>query len=529
MQKKIVLLISILFTLNGMAQVKIGNNPDSISAGSLLELESTSKALTLPRMTTLQMQAIPSPLNGMIIFNIDSNCIYLYKTNNVWASLTTSASGASWPFQSNDKVVGTAGNGKGIIATTGTGLVASGNYSHAEGVNSFAGGIYAWAFGFADTASSNSSVAVGFQNKATGLYSTAIGYKNVAGYQSAVSLGQENEDSGFASVALGLRNRINFLTSYSSALGFENVIKAGFSHFATGDGNTIVAGRANNTMGYANSILSGNFSSAFGTGNDILTGNSNLVSGDGNIVRSGSGNSIFGLNNFADGSYLGSIGKDNSVYFQSGVALGQGNKDSGYASIAGGLNNIIYKDVVNSASFGFNNRTSRNLSLLNTAPGAGTFTAGINNINSGYSSIALGASNIVSSVYGLAANHGTIVNGNAMSAFGHYNDTLTAYPGEGYDPNEILFTIGNGSNNSSRRNSFTMLRNGFTTINATTDVGANTPRAELDVKGTGAMIVPVGTSAQRPLTPVTGMIRYCTDCVGGPVLQGYDGTAWVNL
>ena len=93
----------------------------------------------------------------------------------------------------------------------------------------------------------------------------------------------------------------------------------------------------------------------------------------------------------------------------------------------------------------------------------------------------------------------------------------------------MLFSIGNGSNDASRRNSFTMLRNGFTTINTTAENGANVPRAELDVKGTGAIIVPVGTTAQRPETPVVGMIRFCTDCPGGAVLQGYNGTEWVNL
>jgi hypothetical protein len=96
---------------------------------------------------------------------------------------------------------------------------------------------------------------------------------------------------------------------------------------------------------------------------------------------------------------------------------------------------------------------------------------------------------------------------------------------------EMLFSIGNGIDNASRRNSFTMLRNGFTSINASANTGPNLPRAELDVKGTGAIIVPVGTSAQRPVTPVAGMIRMCSDCGrnGTAVLQGYDGNNWVDL
>ncbi|MEI2748920.1 MAG: hypothetical protein V9E88_09205 [Ferruginibacter sp.] len=135
MKKGIWILLSVMVSsFSASAQMKIGDNPSTISPGSILELESTSKALTLPRMTTTEMQAIPSPLNGMIIFNTDSNCIYLYKSNNVWASINPDTNAAvSWPYHSNNQAVGTNGNGQGIISLTGEGLTASGNYSHAEG------------------------------------------------------------------------------------------------------------------------------------------------------------------------------------------------------------------------------------------------------------------------------------------------------------------------------------------------------------------------------------------------------------
>ena len=219
------------------------------------------------------------------------------------------------------------------------------------------------------------------------------------------------------------------------------------------------------------------------------------------------------------------------MFSQSAVALGQGHKDSGWACITGGLTNVINKNVQYSASFGLNNISTKNDALLLTLPGAATFSAGMGNINSGYASIALGGLNRTSNLFSLAANHNTVSNSYAMSAFGHYNDTIAAYPGENHSASEILFSIGNGNNDLSRRNSFTMLRNGFTTINTTNDTGPNLPRAELDVKGTGAMIVPVGTTAERPIAPVEGMIRFCTDCGtgGNSVLQGYNGTAWVNL
>lgn len=43
---------------------------------------------------------------------------------------------------------------------------------------------------------------------------------------------------------------------------------------------------------------------------------------------------------------------------------------------------------------------------------------------------------------------------------------------------------------------------------------------------TGAITVPVGTTAQRPSSLVNGMIRYNTTTAH---LEGYIGGAWVNL
>ena len=44
--------------------------------------------------------------------------------------------------------------------------------------------------------------------------------------------------------------------------------------------------------------------------------------------------------------------------------------------------------------------------------------------------------------------------------------------------------------------------------------------------GTGYMKVATGTTAERPGTPVAGMIRFNTTT---STFEGYDGTAWVDL
>lgn len=59
-------------------------------------------------------------------------------------------------------------------------------------------------------------------------------------------------------------------------------------------------------------------------------------------------------------------------------------------------------------------------------------------------------------------------------------------------------------------------------------VGINTatPRADLDVNTAGAMIIPVGDTADQPAIPVKGMIRFNNITNH---LEGYNGTAWINI
>ncbi|MDC6387012.1 hypothetical protein D2V93_07180 [Flagellimonas taeanensis] len=59
------------------AQVKIGDNLQTIDGSSLLELESTSKTLVLTRVNLSQMNTI-SPLNGAMVYNTDANCVFVF-------------------------------------------------------------------------------------------------------------------------------------------------------------------------------------------------------------------------------------------------------------------------------------------------------------------------------------------------------------------------------------------------------------------------------------------------------------------
>ncbi len=79
------IMLIILCTTQMSAQVKIGDNPTVIDDGSMLEIESTNKGFVPPRMTTGQMNAIPTPLIGSLVFNTTENCLHQFR-GGVWLS-----------------------------------------------------------------------------------------------------------------------------------------------------------------------------------------------------------------------------------------------------------------------------------------------------------------------------------------------------------------------------------------------------------------------------------------------------------
>ena len=93
------------------------------------------------------------------------------------------------------------------------------------------------------------------------------------------------------------------------------------------------------------------------------------------------------------------------------------------------------------------------------------------------------------------------------------------YAGSGSTNNALVL----GFNLSSAGDAMTI------TAGGNVGVGTTSPQALLDVYGTGvasAMIVPRATIAQRPTSPVNGMIRYQLDTQG---LEAYIGGAWTPL
>jgi hypothetical protein len=99
--KKLLLIIALVATAVGsaFAQIKLGDNPGVLDPKALLELESTTKGLLLPRMNTTQQNTITAP-DGMMIYNTDSACITV-RGGGFWHSLCAEGNGKPWGTYGN--------------------------------------------------------------------------------------------------------------------------------------------------------------------------------------------------------------------------------------------------------------------------------------------------------------------------------------------------------------------------------------------------------------------------------------------
>ncbi|HZJ21519.1 MAG TPA: hypothetical protein VFD35_14355, partial [Pricia sp.] len=79
------LIIGLLMSSFASAQVKIGDNPQTIDPTSVLELESTERVLVITRVDSLQMSNIV-PNRGALVYNTSADCVFYYNGTD-WINL----------------------------------------------------------------------------------------------------------------------------------------------------------------------------------------------------------------------------------------------------------------------------------------------------------------------------------------------------------------------------------------------------------------------------------------------------------
>jgi len=114
--KKLLFLAVLLAGFTMKAQVKVGDNPTTINANSILEMESTNKGMLLPRVA-LTGTAAPAPLAahvaGMAVYNTatagDATPGYYVNNGTAWVKMAD-ATVAEAADSSKDAWVENAGN-----------------------------------------------------------------------------------------------------------------------------------------------------------------------------------------------------------------------------------------------------------------------------------------------------------------------------------------------------------------------------------------------------------------------------------
>ncbi len=325
-----------------------------------------------------------------------------------------------------------------------------GMYSTGFGIATVASGDYSFASGSANTASGEASTAMGRNSTASGMNSTVLGSYLTASGENSTAIGYFSQAQGISSVAIG---------NDSDAIGHSS-IAIGYKSIANGD-SSVVIGRNSNANGIS-SFATGYFNTSDGTAS-MSAGYNNTASGDFSFAG--------GDTNTASGEASAAFGQNTQATDDYAVAFGKGTTASGEGSLAAGLNTT----AGGYASFALGNNTSALASY--------SMAAGENTEAQGLSSLAMGANVIAYSGY--------------ETVFGRYNTSYTPNSTLGWNGQDRLFTVGNGTGSGSRSDAIVILKNGKVGINT------STPNARLTVIGDendgtiGALEIGTNSSSDR--------------------------------
>lgn len=119
-----------LMTTAAVAQNNVGIGTNSPDPSAVLDMQSASQGVLVPRMTTAQRNAIATPAEGLLVYDTDVDCFFFYESSAAaWENLCSA--GATGP-QGPQGPAG--GNGVGIVSTVDNG---DGTYTfnYSDGTN----------------------------------------------------------------------------------------------------------------------------------------------------------------------------------------------------------------------------------------------------------------------------------------------------------------------------------------------------------------------------------------------------------
>jgi len=317
--KHILFVAYLLLFYISSAQVGIGTESPNNSAE--LHVNSNSKGVLLPRLSTLQMNAIISPTDGLLLYNIDDNVFYYYNGSMAkWIPTNIKA----YSFISDND-----GDTKIVVDESGDGSKnsihfyanADGN-STADGNSDKVGELISSLFNL-----SNEQLSYGISNTPIlSLLSNNIFFSDIA--PSAFGTGDNNIIAGIGSGASITTGNNNVLLGASAgqniSSGSSNILIGANAGF--GNGASLLTGKSNIGIGYNSlSVIesSANSNIAIGNnaGNMVTSGTNNILIGNnaGSNITTGSNNILIGssmlpIQNTNDSLNIGNVISSSNAY-----------------------------------------------------------------------------------------------------------------------------------------------------------------------------------------------------------------------
>lgn len=237
-----------ILSANGDFGIKIQMNNNNVNvASALLNVESTTQGILIPRMTLTQRNAIASPAAGLQVYNTTTASIDQFNGTD-WmtmglggtAVVTNTAIGYR-PLSSNS--TGARNTAVGYDAlfanATGSDITAIGRYAGRSNTGSFVTAIGGDAVGGATASSGAYNTGVGYQSikGGTGSQNTAVGalslFNNTTGGDN-VAFGMQalnTNISGGRNAAIGYQSLFNTTASNNTAIGHKSAFSLGSGNF----------------------------------------------------------------------------------------------------------------------------------------------------------------------------------------------------------------------------------------------------------------------------------------------------------
>ena len=108
-KNNILITIVIMLSYNASLMAQVGINTTTPDPSSMLDIQSTAKGLLIPRMTLVERNNIPSPAQGLMVYQTDNTPGFYYYNGSTWSAIVA-AEDDKWIVQGVNMYNANTGN-----------------------------------------------------------------------------------------------------------------------------------------------------------------------------------------------------------------------------------------------------------------------------------------------------------------------------------------------------------------------------------------------------------------------------------